>query len=209
MKSVSGDLKNYILKNEDDYLFSSITASYKSEPIFEPFQNVADGAIGVLKLRLGDELVINDGQHRAVGITAAVRENPKIGEHTISVLLFPWETKDRVQQMFSDLNRYVQKTSKSLDILFDQRDDYAMATRAFLDRMPLLKGHGLASVSWRGERLGSGYRIDGILSSCFEIFFGSVPGEPFFRPGPHDAAAVARSGGQGRPRLAAARRACP
>jgi hypothetical protein len=33
--------------------------------------------------------------------------------------------------------------------------------------------------------------------------------EPFFRPGPHDAAAVARSGGQGRPPLAAARRACP
>lgn len=133
------DLKNYILENEDDYLFSSITASYKSEPIFEPFQNVADGAIGVLKLRLGDELVINDGQHRAAGITAAIRENPKIGEHTISVLLFPWETKDRVQQMFSDLNRYVQKTSKSLDILFDQRDDYAMATRAFLDRVPLFK----------------------------------------------------------------------
>jgi DNA sulfur modification protein DndB len=133
------DLKNYILENEDDYLFSSITASYKSEPIFEPFQNGADSTIGVLKLRLGDELVINDGQHRAAGITAAIRENPKIGEHTISVLLFPWETKDRVQQMFSDLNRYVQKTSKSLDILFDQRDDYAMATRAFLDRVPLFK----------------------------------------------------------------------
>lgn len=133
------DLKNYILENEDDYLFSSITASYKSEPIFEPFQNGADAAIGILKLRLGDELVINDGQHRAAGIAAAIRENPKIGEHTISVLLFPWETKDRVQQMFSDLNRYVQKTSKSLDILFDQRDDYAMATRTFINRVPLFK----------------------------------------------------------------------
>src|SRR5215469_7214850 len=32
--------------------------------------------------------------------------------------------------------------------------------------------------------------------------------EPFFRPGPHEAAAVARSGGQGRP-LGAARRAGP
>jgi hypothetical protein len=41
--------------------------------------------------------------------------------------------------MFVDMNRYVQKTSKSLDILFDQRDDYAMATRAFLDRVPLFK----------------------------------------------------------------------
>jgi hypothetical protein len=33
--------------------------------------------------------------------------------------------------------------------------------------------------------------------------------EPFFHFGPHDGAAVTRSGGQGRPQLGAARRACP
>jgi hypothetical protein len=33
--------------------------------------------------------------------------------------------------------------------------------------------------------------------------------EPFFRPDPHDDAAAAHSGGQGRPLLGAARRACP
>ena len=132
------DLRKYILENEDDYLFSSITASYKSDPIFEPAEG-ADGAIGILKLKLGDELIINDGQHRAAGIAAALKENAEVGEHTISILLFPWESKERVQQMFTDLNRYVQKTSKSLDILFDQRDDYAMATRAFLDKVPLFK----------------------------------------------------------------------
>ena len=40
-----------------------------------------------------------------------------------------------------------------------------------------------------------------ILSSSCVTFFGSPLAEPFFRPDPHDGAAVARSGGQGRPHL--------
>jgi len=29
------DLKNYILDNDEDYLFSAITASYKTPPVFD------------------------------------------------------------------------------------------------------------------------------------------------------------------------------
>jgi len=133
------DLKNYILDNEDDYLFSAITASYKSQPVFEPTNGGGDGNIGTLKLKLGDEMIINDGQHRCAGISAALKENPKIGDDTISVLLFPYENKERVQQMFSDLNRYVVKTSKSLDILYDKRDKIAAATLAMIDLVLLFK----------------------------------------------------------------------
>jgi DNA sulfur modification protein DndB len=135
-KRVPG-LRDYILDNEDDYLFASITASYKSDPIFEPYGGSGD--IGTLKLKLGDELVINDGQHRAAGITAALKDNPTLGDHTISVLLFPWETRERVQQMFSDLNKYVQKTSKSLDILYDKRDKISAATLGMLDKVSVFK----------------------------------------------------------------------
>jgi DNA sulfur modification protein DndB len=134
------DLKNYILDNDEDYLFSAITASYKTPPVFEPKNS--DGAernIGILKLKLGDELIINDGQHRCAGIAAALKENPEIGDHTIAVLLFNYENKERVQQMFSDLNRFVVKTSKSLDILYDKRDKISAATIAFLDQVPLFK----------------------------------------------------------------------
>ena len=49
-----------------------------------------------------------------------------------------------------------------------------------------------------------------MLSSGFVAFFGSAPrAEPFFRPDPRTDAAAARSGGQGRPLPAAARRAGP
>src|SRR3974377_324722 len=54
-------------------------------------------------------------------------------------------------------------------------------------------------------------------SSCWGVILSPVSwhslvrplAEPFFRPDPHDGAAVARGGGQGRPHFGAARRACP
>jgi DNA sulfur modification protein DndB len=131
------DLAGYISENEEDYLFSSITASYKSEPRFEPY--VEGSSIGLLVLQLGDEFIINDGQHRCAGIVRALDSGVPINKDTISVLLFPWENTARVQQMFSDLNRFVQKTSKSLDILYDKRDDHATATLRMIDRLPVFK----------------------------------------------------------------------
>jgi DNA sulfur modification protein DndB len=132
------ELANYVTENEDDYLFSSITASYKSEPVFVPY--AAGENIGTLKLQLGDELIINDGQHRCAGIVQALKNgSPALKDHTLSVLLFPWESTDRVQQMFSDLNRFVQKTSKSLDILYDKRDDVAAATLVMIENVPAFR----------------------------------------------------------------------
>ncbi|HEU0217793.1 MAG TPA: DNA sulfur modification protein DndB [Stellaceae bacterium] len=133
------DLANYMLENEDDYLFASITASYKSEPIYSEVQADGDASIGILKLKLGDELIINDGQHRCAGIAQALKQNPALGDHTISILLFPYESRERVQQMFSDLNRFVVKTSKSIDILYDRRDPISIATMFALDKVPVFK----------------------------------------------------------------------
>lgn len=121
-KSRVPDIVKYILDNEDSYLFSAITASYQSDVRFIPASEGAD--IGTLEMELENlELVINDGQHRSAGIAAAVKENPAIGRDKISVLLFPFENLERVQQMFTDLNRFAHKTSKSLDILYDHRDN--------------------------------------------------------------------------------------
>src|SRR6266516_1218840 len=97
----------YILDNEDGYLFSSITASYKCDIRFERLN--ADG-LGFLEMDFEQaEFVINDGQHRCAAIAHALKESPALGDESISVLLFPYESKERVQQMFSDLNRYVVK----------------------------------------------------------------------------------------------------
>lgn len=132
------DIAKYILDNEDGYLFASITASYKCKV---NFKGVSPGnSLGELEMEFEDaNFVINDGQHRCAAIAAAVKENPALGEETISVLLFPYENRDRVQQMFSDLNRFVVKTSKSLDILYDKRDDLSIMTLEITELVSVFK----------------------------------------------------------------------
>jgi DNA sulfur modification protein DndB len=132
------EIAKYILDNEDGYIFSAITASYKCPVDFKPAYKDSD--IGTLEMEFEQaNFVINDGQHRCAAISQAVKENPAIGEEAISVLLFPYENKDRVQQMFSDLNRNVAKTSKSLDILFDHRDPMAQVTQRICEQVDCFK----------------------------------------------------------------------
>src|SRR5207253_4045773 len=96
---------------------------------------------GYLEMDLEDaKFLINDGQHRCAAITAALNENPALGKEKISVLLFPWESLERAQQMFTDLNRFVQKTSKSLNILYDHRDVLSGFTMEVSEMVPVFKG---------------------------------------------------------------------
>lgn len=136
------DITKYILDNEDGYLFSSITASFnhhKCPVSFTP--SGGDDRVGSLEMELENmEFVINDGQHRAAAIAAALKENPDIGKERISVLLFPMEDLNRLQQMFSDLNRFAHKTSKSLDILYDHRDNLSALTMDVAEQVPVFTG---------------------------------------------------------------------
>src|SRR5579883_3525600 len=137
-KSRIPEITQYILDNEDGYLFSSLTASFDCEPKFTPANGRDD--IGILEIPFDADLVINDGQHRRAAIEEALKENPKLGEETISVVLFPFEDLGRMQQMFSDLNRTARTTSKSLNILYNQRDLMSQITLTIIERVEAFKG---------------------------------------------------------------------
>lgn len=128
------DIAKYILENEDGYLFSSITASYSCPVSFIPSAQNAE--VGTLEMELENvEFIINDGQHRCAAIAAALKQNPALGKEKISVLLFETESLERLQQMFSDLNRFVQKTSKSLGTLYDHRNNLSTLTVEVLEEV--------------------------------------------------------------------------
>lgn len=121
------EITQYILENEDGYLFSSITASYACPVTFTPSD--LDEQVGIIEIELEEmQFIINDGQHRCAAIAQALKQKPELGKERISVLLFPSEDLDRLQQMFSDLNRFVHKTSKSLNVLYDHRDPLSVLT---------------------------------------------------------------------------------
>ena len=76
----------------------------------------------------------------AQGIEQALEHNRELGKQHISVVLFPWESLEASQQVFSDLNRTVHKTSRSLDILYDHRDPLNAVTIAVSDAVPMFMG---------------------------------------------------------------------
>ena len=133
------DIAKYMLDNEDGYLFSSITASYSCPVNFIP--SAENPEIGTLEMELENlEFIINDGQHRCAAIAAALKENPALGREKISVLLFETENLERLQQMFMDLNRFVQKTSKSLGMLYDRRDNLSALTMELSEEVDAFRG---------------------------------------------------------------------
>jgi DNA sulfur modification protein DndB len=127
-----------MLENDDGFLFSSITASYSCPVKFTSSAEHAD--VGTLEIEFENlEFIINDGQHRCAAIAAALKENPALGKEKISVLLFETESMDRLQQMFSDLNRFVQQTSKSLGMLYDRRDNLSALTMELAEQVDVFR----------------------------------------------------------------------
>lgn len=175
------DITKYILDNEDGYIFSSITASYTSDVNFIP--SADDPRVGELAMDLEQmEFVINDGQHRAAAIAAALKDNPDLGQERISVLLFPSEDLGRLQQMFSDLNRFAHKTPKSLDILYDQRDNLSKLTLEMAERVSAFTGmidKERVSIPLRSEKLTT---LSALYDANTELLGPAVdkPGTPDF-----------------------------
>ena len=99
-------LKNYILNNPKDYIFSSLTASVDGTMKFEPAPSLGEGGkLGRLYVSMESRLLINDGQHRRQAIEEALKENPDLAHEMISVVFFEDKGLLRSQQMFSDLNQ--------------------------------------------------------------------------------------------------------
>lgn len=129
------EIAEYILL--DDYIFSSLTVSVDADLRFEPSD--IDVNLGILHLPMDANWIVNDGQHRVAGISEALRREPSLRNDTISVVILPDEGLERSQQIFSDLNRTVQKTSKSIDILFDHRSPINRITNECVSAVPLFK----------------------------------------------------------------------
>lgn len=130
------EIRDYILTNDDTYVFSSITASIDGEFEFEA--NKQNENIGMLKVSMTSRFLINDGQHRKAAIDAALKDRPSLKFESISVVLYIDKGLKQSQQMFSDLNRHAVNVSNSLNVLYDHRDPLALFTRNLLTRHPRL-----------------------------------------------------------------------
>ncbi len=137
-KSRIPKIRDYLLKNPQDYTFSSITASVDGKINFNP---VAKGSnVGTIVISQDAAILINDGQHRAAAIREAIEENPDLGRDQISVVFFEDLNLEKSQQMFADLNKHAIKPTKSLGILYDRRNDFATFVVDMIRDVPVFRG---------------------------------------------------------------------
>lgn len=119
------EMSRYIVENPNSYIFSALTASVNAEVQFDPFDGSAGPGerVGTLSIPMSARFVINDGQHRRAAIQQALMESPELGDESIAIVLFLDVGLERCQQMFADLNRHAVRPSKSIGVLYDQRDE--------------------------------------------------------------------------------------
>lgn len=134
------EITRYVIENQGDYAFSAITASIDGEIQFEAAdmgEEVSD--VGRLIVPMSANFVINDGQHRRAAIEAALEERPELGDETIAVVFFLDEGLVRSQQLFADLNKHAVKPTKSIGILYDNRDPLACLARELAGKVSCFK----------------------------------------------------------------------
>lgn len=137
-KSRIPEITDYIINNPNDYVFSSLTASVDGEMTFTPY---SDKSLGTLEISMEALFLINDGQHRRAAIEEALKLNPELENETISVVFFRDNGLKRSQQMFADLNKHAINTTKSIGILYDNRDSLSLLSKKIVDGIPLLKNY--------------------------------------------------------------------
>ena len=127
------EIKQYLTEKERDWVFGSLTISYEGDVDYESNKRI-------LYIDPKTDFVVVDGQHRLAAIKRAIDEDPLLRDQSIGVMLLAFEDLPRNQQVFSDLNRTVQKTSRSLDILYDHADPMTGVVKYVAQQVPLFKG---------------------------------------------------------------------
>ena len=138
-KSRIPEIRDYILENPDSYVFSSITVSVDGDMEFHPASE-DNPQIGTISISMTSRFLINDGQHRRAAIAEAIKINPKLKNEHISVVFYRDEGLLRSQQMFSDLNRYAIKPTKSINILFNSREESSIIAKRIIEEVDVFKG---------------------------------------------------------------------
>lgn len=131
------EIRDYILNNRDSYVFSALTASIDGS---FSFVEIAP-SIGTIEVEMDSVFLINDGQHRNSAIQAAIETDSSIGEETIPIVFFVDKGLKRSQQMFTDLNKYAVKPSKSQNTFYDSKDPLSVLSRNIIENNRFLRNY--------------------------------------------------------------------
>jgi len=133
------EMRDYILNNPCSYTFSALTASIDGDYDFE--ENKENGSFGMLRISASARIIINDGQHRREALIQALKYKPELRFEEIAIVFYCDRGLERSQQIFSDLNRYAIRPTKSLSILYDNREQFSILVRECVEEVETFKGN--------------------------------------------------------------------
>lgn len=133
------EMCSYIVDNPDSYIFSSLTVSVDGDMCFDPLGQ-DDPNIGYIRIPMNSRFLINDGQHRQAAIAEAIKKRPELKNEHISVVFFKDRGLAQAQQMFSDLNRYAIRPTRSINILFSSREESSIIAKSVIEKVDIFKG---------------------------------------------------------------------
>lgn len=131
------DIKDYILENRKTYIFSALTASIDGDFEFKEVGN----SLGFLNISMNARFLINDGQHRNAALQEAIEEDSSLADETISIVFYKDEGLKRSQQMFTDLNKYAIKPSKSQSTYYDSKDKVSILCKEIINDNDFLRDY--------------------------------------------------------------------
>lgn len=95
---------------------------------------------GVVHLSAGVQLFPADGQHRLRAALDAIRQQPTIAREEVPVVLVPYNSRDQVGQLFSDLNLNAKPVNKSVGYSLESRNPVVLVAKRVMGTLPLFKG---------------------------------------------------------------------
>lgn len=121
----------------------SIKTSQEYENLNETDLEYLSRTFGILNLEGTEDIFAIDGQHRAISIREAVKQEKKLGEEEIAVIFVAHKTstegKVRTRRLFSTLNKYAKPVSQSEIIALSEDNNCAIITRELVDNFQILK----------------------------------------------------------------------
>lgn len=133
-------ISQYILDNPESFVLPALTGVVEDETlVFEAA--AAKSSVGELSLSMDASIKLFDGQHRATGIMAALKERmPVLKTQQVTIQLFVNMTLEDRQQAFSDINSNAKAVSASLNMVYDRRNDAVTAIAEQIEKVTAWQG---------------------------------------------------------------------
>lgn len=177
------EIRDYILDNPDSYVFSSLTVSVDGDLRFRPMSEETPD-MGNITIPMSARLLINDGQHRRAAIAEALKKNPALQSEHISVVFFHDQGLRRSQQVFSDLNRYAVRPTRSINILYNSREEASVIANEVSERVAAFRDLTEKEKTALSNRSRALFTLSAICSSTERL----LEGLPLELPGKTDLA---------------------